>query len=501
MKAKITASILLFALLSKSLLAQSLPDWIYTAPTYYSYSNADINLRNNHLFVQYDVTEIFPCNSSHASSVLLDDLGNVVWENVFDTTNACLIELTKTSKVIYSPSSFYYATNNYIFTGPDSSFTLIYNTTGQQLAENYVGFSTHSFGTMDDGFCYQGNYIDSIFKTDSLGNLIWQYSLPNSNNFHYLYPNKFTQRLIVTAIDYSQSSSDYYLRFIGLDTAGIVRFNNSINLIPNSNETVKSIWFTNDRKIYGVLSVPSTSLRFFSLDTAGSLNLPIIDLQVPNYIKPVYDSIHNLLHFFKPLGAATGKVYSLDCTTGIIKDSLFLDSIASGAGFNVDHLGNLIVASPYFQNSTYAFYVQRYTYNYYLDWTGVIALPYLNTVSFYDVKADTSNTIFLFYEYNNIEHIAKFSPPLVSGINEPNPYKNQLQLMPNPTSSEVTIRRKETSDLPSTLLIRDVSGKLIQQLNIPAHQTSYTFSTKDIPSGVYFVAWGTGVASKLVVIH
>ncbi len=503
MKTTIRLLLLILVCAAKNLVAQNPPVWIYTiADGYYSYESADINLRTGDVFVQFNVSEIVPCNSNHASSVLISNSGNLIWENVFDTTNGCQMEFAGTCKMITSPTSSYYSASPYYYTGPDSAYTLIYNQAGQLLASYYAGYSIQLIENMNDGFCYQGNFSRRmVHKIDSLGNQIWNYTLPDSNNLFSLSSNITTQRILATAVDYTQSATDKQIHFFGFDTAGFLHFNSSINLVPNSNEIIKSTWFTNDRKIIGVLDVPSSTSRFFSVDTAANLNIPVIDLQIPYFANPVYDSVHNLLHYFKSTGSGTGKLYSLDCSTGIIQDSVFLDTVGVLSKITVDQAGNVILASYYINSSTNSFYVKRFTHNYYLDWKGVIPVPPANAMALYEVKTDTSSNIFLFYKYNSLEHIAKFSPPLVSGINEPNPYKNQLQLVPNPASSEVTIRRKETSDLPSTLLIRDVSGKLVQQLNIPAHQTSYTFSTNDIPSGVYFVAWGTGVASKLVVIH
>ncbi len=503
MKTTIRLLLLILVCASKNLVAQNSPVWIYTiADSYYSYESADINLRTGDVFVQFNVGEVVPCFSNHASSVLINNTGSLVWENVFDTTNGCVREIATTCSAITSPTSTHYVASPYYFTGPDSAYSLVYNQAGQTIASDYVGFSYHYVENMDDGFCYHASVIERlVFKTDSLGNQIWNYTLPDSNDLHSLYPNIVAQRLLATTLDYSQSPTDKKLHFFGFDTSGFLHFNSSINLVPNSNETINGIWFTNDRKIVGVISLPSSSIRFFSVDTAANLNIPIVDLQVPSYHRPVYDSVHNLLHYFKSTGSGTGRLYSLDCSTGIIQDSIFLDTVSGNPKLAIDQAGNLILASYYINSNTNSFYVKRFTHNYYLDWKGVIPVPPASTSALHDVKTDTSNNIYLFYQHDTLEHIAKFSPPLVSGINEPNPYKNQLQLVPNPASSEVTIRRKETSDLPSTLLIRDVSGKLIQQLNIPAHQTSYTFSTNDIPAGVYFVAWGTGVASKLVVIH
>jgi hypothetical protein len=499
MKAKIFP-LLFLGLFATNLFGQNLPDWIYTAPADYSYTSSDINTRNGHLFVQYSVTEIFPCNSNHATSVLIDDLGNLVWENVFDTTNGCQMEFSRECRIITSPTTSYYTASPYYLWNPDSVYTIMYNHVGLAMSSNYVGFNFHAVENMNDGYCYQANSKRLVFKADSLGNVIWQYNLPDSNNFSRLYCSPYTQRVLVTTVDYSQSTTDYNVCFIGFDTSGFVHFNNSINLVQNANEVPEHIWFTNDRKIIGLLSAPSSTLHFFSLDTAANLNFPMIDIQTPISIKPVYDSIHNLLHFFKPLGAGTGKIYSLDCSTGIIQDSLFLDSIIIPE-LAVDHAGNLLVASRYAQNNSYAFYVKRFTYNYYLDWTGVVTSPYANASTCYDVKTDTSNGVFLFYKYNTLAHVAKFTPPLVSSLSEHTSERESLSIYPNPSISEVSIRKKKASTSASQLIIRTVSGQIVKEISIPLFQTSYTFDTTDFPAGVYFVEWGNGNASKLIVIH
>lgn len=85
-------------------------------------------------------------------------------------------------------------------------------------------------------------------------------------------------------------------------------------------------------------------------------------------------------------------------------------------------------------------------------------------------------------------------PPLVDDTKIDNATANiSLNLYPNPTHDYMNISISNNQVLPSTIKIYNASGTYLKILSASIQETkgqsTYTFSTKDLPSGVYYVAF------------
>ncbi len=85
------------------------------------------------------------------------------------------------------------------------------------------------------------------------------------------------------------------------------------------------------------------------------------------------------------------------------------------------------------------------------------------------------------------------------GIGE-NEFANNLLLYPNPTSGEITLKNNTTAQL-NNLVITDVKGRIIKNIDLTQAGMETNFSLSDLATGMYFVkinAEGTSVVKRIV---
>jgi len=68
----------------------------------------------------------------------------------------------------------------------------------------------------------------------------------------------------------------------------------------------------------------------------------------------------------------------------------------------------------------------------------------------------------------------------------------QVSLFPSPASENITISFPQTTFLKTTIKLRDITGREMFLKEIPAGESSHTFSLKELPVGMYVVEVHSG---------
>jgi len=79
---------------------------------------------------------------------------------------------------------------------------------------------------------------------------------------------------------------------------------------------------------------------------------------------------------------------------------------------------------------------------------------------------------------------------------------NKLKIIPNPTSSSVTIQTLDNSPVQK-IIIKDLTGKILLQQNFPAPSNAVTLDVSTLSNGLYLVEVHTdvSVATEKIIVQ
>ncbi len=77
----------------------------------------------------------------------------------------------------------------------------------------------------------------------------------------------------------------------------------------------------------------------------------------------------------------------------------------------------------------------------------------------------------------------------------------QFSLAPNPSSGDCIIQLNTETSTPDRIGLYDITGRLLQWMQVEPGSNSVVCSTADLPAGIYFIEAGAQGSGKLEVVH
>ncbi len=473
-------------MIAPHLKAQDAPVWSYIIQRPSLYFSNDIS-GNGDLFALFRMTDTANCNTYFAYTISLGPGGNLVWDNAFDTTNFCTEENPWNCSVISGLSPDHLVASTLKDYNPSDSACLVTYTSGNETARTINGNFQCVVGDMEDGFAYFSLARPaSISKMNPTGNLVWTWTGGDSMAVQATHFNPGLRRILAANEDYSSSASDDITRIYGVDTSGVEQFNVAANLFPGENEYPRDIWFSPGRFIFGVsTSVTSGSLAFAMDTTIGTMwTIPF-----SNYLDAAYDPVNHVIHYLARQGTS-GTVlvsYKINAASGFVTDSLVIDSVVtSRANLGLDSLGNLYVGYRRAFSAVPAYRIDRYSPNYYYDWTGEHIDPAAASLGSLDISVSDSGFAYLFYSVVGYSTICKFAPPVVSGTLDIAPAQSQFSIFPNPASGDISYSISANIH-PLTYQITTLTGNIIATGKCSLSGRG-KIDLSSLPASVYFIS-------------
>ncbi len=481
--------------------AQTLPTWTYTTSDVNLLYSSDFNPQNGHYMMQYGRSGNVNCQDYAVYSLLLDSTGTAIYENTTDTSSNCIGEWPNMCRIITSPNSEVFVNSYSKNTNYDSAITTHYNQSGQVIWSGYTSFSPYVVTNLNDGYCYSFSQDHAVAKTDTFFNQIWSVPIPNQNCNLSNLTSSISGHFILLGMNEFVTNNEVITRFIAVDSSGAYRFNVSYNVDVNQYEYLEKTWYTSTHQLIATSFDSNPLKKLFCLDTMGVLQWQITLPYFSANNEMAYDSVHQVIYSLNTVASDTSILYKISCTSGSIIDSLVLPHISVGK-IITDRNGHIIIASYYSADPNNVHRVQRLTYNYFLDWTGVIPrVPPNQYGGIYDVRVSTDGAIWISYDFNQNVRISKFDTPDPSSTTDLANDTYFIQALPNPASNGVCIQRNDAIKKSSTVVIRSVSGQLVQEIAVAANQSSVKIDTENLASGIYFIQWSDAQPIKLVVAH
>jgi hypothetical protein len=221
----------------------------------------------------------------------------------------------------------------------------------------------------------------------------------------------------------------------------------------------------------------NSNLYSIDLSTGDVINILPINLPATNYFECFsFNCSDNRLYGIQrdPLGVRFARMNPDNGNVTILNNSYLSPCYIMGGGWVLDEVNGLY----YLNNGD-----ELYTLDIY---TGSLV---------YDVSLvfDEPGNHYLYY-INKLQNCN--CAGLLSGLTDED--KTELNIFPNPAHEQITLNVPEAY-LNSTLLLSDLSGRLIMKQDIRSDQTQ--FSVSELPNGAYFVELkgAKGSVRKMVV--
>ncbi len=108
----------------------------------------------------------------------------------------------------------------------------------------------------------------------------------------------------------------------------------------------------------------------------------------------------------------------------------------------------------------------------------------LSAYSFTDHNLPTGSIVY--YRLKMIDIDGKFNYSKTIALRLNNNFTNAL-VYPNPTAAELNIKLFEPTELPGTLLISDITGRIVKEQKVQSGQLSINVDVRKLPAGRYFI--------------
>lgn len=444
------------------------------------------------------------CFQTAPALIYLDTSGLILGDTLFDI-NYCATEIPVVAIENEDVGGVYFATKNNVITPQDSSFIYYANLSLNLQGSIYAGEQVTSNILSYGGTCYYSSDYTlggmAVNKFRTIGNS----SVFNSVTLPY-FPSAPHTLLASSGMVFELGTrsgvDDTAFVCQVYDTTGVYINTFSFDADAALDETMMHASLCNGQ-IFHVSYRPSVSKTFVaSSSMTGATNW--LDTIYHTYRGGCSDTINDVGYVLCTTGPAVLTIFSYDLVSGLLIDSVMIDSVASSCTMRSGPLGG--VYFMYSKQLSNEIFLDQYDFALNLILRGSTIHPTcISNCTAVDFALDSIGHAYTVSNCNSCVDnilISKFSPSLLS-ISQVNEELHLFSLYPSPANSEVTLILSCVNCYSTEITMRDILGNIVSKDRFAG--TNYRLATNEYASGVYFVDVmsdsGERSTQKLIIQH